>query len=79
MRTEDLIDIDNEMLEQIKKQTLDLAKLKEMDTEILIEDLKVDFKRTLNSIIFDENIIGLEVPFNISDIKNYRKKQIEKI
>ena len=49
-----------------------------MDTEDLIEEIKYDFKRTMNKIIFEKKIIKLESPFEIQDIIQYKKQEISK-
>ncbi len=36
-----------------------------METEDLIEEIKFDFKRTMNKIIFEKKIVKLESPFEI--------------
>ena len=73
MKVDDLTEIDSEQIHQIKKFSLSLQKIKDMDIEIIIDEVKQDYKRTVNSIIFNKNILHLKLPFEISDIKNFKK------
>lgn len=41
---------------------------------MLMEEVKTDYKRVTNQMIFENNILKLEAPFQIEDIKNHKIK-----
>lgn len=48
-----------------------------METEGILEELKQDFKRSINFLIFEQNILKIETPFQIEDIKQLRQEKIQ--
>jgi len=44
-----------------------------MDTEALMDEVKMNYKKTMNKIIFQNNILKMKTPFEIQDILDYKR------
>ena len=78
MRKDDLNELDYEQNQKIQKRSLNLKKIEKMDIEKIMEEVKIDYKRAMNFIIFEKKILNLKVPFDIKDIIDYKEQKKSK-
>lgn len=68
MKTDEVNNINSEQLSRVLNQSLDLNKLKDIKTAALVNDLKHDYQRVMNKLIFKTYYKQMGDKFDISDV-----------